>query len=69
MSPEAVAYVRADTQTLSKNKQETAAFNITGDFNLLGLDASFAAGMERREERSADRPDAFNWQVCMAEIK
>ena len=41
----------------SKNKQRTAAFNITGDFNLLGLDASFAAGVERREERSDDVPD------------
>ena len=59
MSPEAVDYVRADTTTQTKNKQRVASFNITGDFNLLGLDASFAAGMERREERSTDRPDAL----------
>ena len=32
--------------------KEVAAFNVTGDFNLLGLDASFAAGVERREEKS-----------------
>ena len=56
-SPEAVAYVRAETSRQSKNKQRTAAFNITGDFNLLGLDASFAAGIERREERGMDVPD------------
>ena len=56
-SPEAVAYVRAETSRQSKNKQRTAAFNITGDFNLLGLDASFAAGVERREERGMDVPD------------
>jgi outer membrane receptor protein involved in Fe transport len=59
MSPEAVAYVRANTSTHSKNKQRTAAFNVTGDFNLMGLNASFAAGVERREERSDDRPDAL----------
>ena len=59
MSPEAVAYVRANTSHTSKNKQRTAAFNVTGDFNLLGLDASFAAGVERREERSDDVPDAL----------
>jgi iron complex outermembrane receptor protein len=59
MSPEAVDYVRATTSTHSKNKQRTVGANITGDFNLLGLDASFAAGMERREERSDDRPDAL----------
>ena len=56
-SPEAVDYVRAETSRQSKNKQRTAAFNITGDFNLLGLDASFAAGVERREERGMDVPD------------
>ena len=56
-SPEAVSYVRAETSRQSKNKQRTAAFNITGDFNLLGLDASFAAGVERREERGMDVPD------------
>ena len=56
-SPEAVAYVRAETSRQSKNKQRTAAFNITGDFSLLGLDASFAAGVERREERGMDVPD------------
>ena len=59
MTPEQVAYVRADTQTLSKNKQKNAAFNVTGDFDLFGLNASFAAGVERREESSADRPDAL----------
>ena len=56
-SPEAVDYVRAETSRQSKNKQRTAAFNITGDLNLLGLDASFAAGVERREERGMDVPD------------
>ena len=40
-SPEAVDYVKATTSRQSKNKQRTAAFNITGDFNLLGFDASF----------------------------
>ena len=56
-SQEAVDYVKAQTSRQSKNKQRTAAFNITGDFNLLGLDASFAAGVERREERGMDVPD------------
>jgi outer membrane receptor protein involved in Fe transport len=56
-SPEAVDYVKATTSRQSKNKQRTAAFNITGDFNLLGFDASFAAGVERREERGMDVPD------------
>ena len=56
-SQESVDYVRAETSRQSKNKQRTAAFNITGDFNLLGLDASFAAGVERREERGMDVPD------------
>ena len=56
-SPEAVDYVRAETSRQSKNKQRTAAFNITGDFDLMGLDASFAAGFERREERGMDVPD------------
>lgn len=59
MSPEAVDYVRATTSTSSKNKQRVAAFNITGDFDLIGFDASFAAGVERREERATDRPDAL----------
>ena len=56
-SAEAVDYVRAETSRQSKNKQRTAAFNITGDFDLMGLDASFAAGVERREERGMDVPD------------
>ena len=56
-SEEAVAYVKATTSRQSKNKQRVAAFNVTGDFNLVGLDASFAAGVERREERAADVPD------------
>tara|TARA_B100000674_G_scaffold195648_1_gene159313 strand:+ start:24 stop:3107 length:3084 start_codon:yes stop_codon:yes gene_type:complete len=56
-SAEAVDYVRAETSRQSKNKQRTAAFNITGDFDLIGLDASFAAGFERREERAMDVPD------------
>ena len=56
-SQEAVDYVKAQTSRQSKNKQRTAAFNLTGDFNLLGLDASFAAGVERREERGMDVPD------------
>ena len=56
-SDEAVAYVKATTGRQSKNKQRTASFNITGDFNLVGLDASFAAGVERREERGSDIPD------------
>jgi len=56
-SDEAVDYVRAETSRQSKNKQRTAAFNITGDFDLMGLNASFAAGVERREERGMDVPD------------
>ena len=52
-SQEAVDYVKATTSRQSKNKQRTQHFNVTGDFNLLGLDASFAAGVERREERAA----------------
>jgi iron complex outermembrane receptor protein len=56
-SEEAVGYVKATTMRQSKNKQSVAAFNITGDFNLIGLDASFAAGVERREERGSDVPD------------
>ena len=56
-SAEAVDYVRAETSRQSKNKQRTAAFNITGDFDLMGLNASFAAGVERREERGMDVPD------------
>jgi|TARA_B100001094_G_scaffold192390_1_gene186252 outer membrane receptor protein involved in Fe transport len=58
-SDEAVSYVKAVTGRQSKNKQRVAAFNITGDFNLVGFDASFAAGVERREENSADIPDAL----------
>ena len=56
-SEEAVGYVKATTGRQSKNKQSVAAFNITGDVNILGLDASFAAGVERREENAADVPD------------
>jgi outer membrane receptor protein involved in Fe transport len=56
-SDEAVSYVRAETSRQSKNKQRVAAFNITGDVNIIGFDAQFAAGVERREENSADIPD------------
>lgn len=58
-SDEAVNYVKAITLRQSKNTQEVMAFNVTGDFNLLGLDAGFAAGVERRTETGADIPDSL----------
>ena len=58
-SDEAVAYVKAITLRQSKNTQEVMAYNVTGPFNLMGIDASFAAGFEKRTETGADIPDSL----------
>jgi len=56
-SPEAVDYIKYQSQRLSKNTQEVFGMNITGDLNLLGLGVSFAAGYESRKETADDNPD------------
>jgi outer membrane receptor protein involved in Fe transport len=54
---EQVDYVFAETMRLSKNTQEVFGANLTGDFNILGKDISFATGFERRTETADDNPD------------